>query len=57
MTNLDNWNDLIDFVQTLQKAEKELRNRRFIKEANAVKDAYKIILLVADEMNKEGENG
>lgn len=57
MTNLDNWSGLIDFVQTLQKAEKELRNRRFIKEANAVKDAYKIILLVADEMNKEEENG
>lgn len=57
MTNLNNWSGLIDFVQTLQKAEKELRNRRFIKEANAVKDAYKIILLVADEMNKEEENG
>lgn len=53
MTNLDNWKDLVDFVQTLQKAEKELRNRRFIKEANAVKDSYKIILLIADEMNKE----
>lgn len=57
MTNLDNWENLIDFVQTLQKAEKELRNRRFIKEANAVKDSYKIILLIADEMNKEEENG
>lgn len=57
MTNLDNWKDLVDFVQTLQKAEKELRNRRFIKEANAVKDSYKIILLIADEMNKEEENG
>lgn len=57
MTNLDNWENLIDFVQTLQKAEKELRNRRFIKEANAVKDSYKIILLIADEMNKEVENG
>ena len=57
MTNLDNWSDLIDFIQTLQKAEKELRNRRFIKEANAVKDSYKIILLIADEMNKEEENG
>lgn len=57
MTNLNNWENLIDFIQTLQKAEKELRNRRFIKEANAVKDSYKIILLIADEMNKEGENG
>lgn len=53
MTNLNNWENLIDFVQTLQKAEKELRNRRLIKEANAVKDSYKIILLIADEMNKE----
>ena len=54
MSGLDKWEDLTEFIKTLHAAEIELRNRRLIKEAEAVKDAYKIIVMMADEMYQEG---
>lgn len=54
MNRLDKWESFTEFIKTLHAAEVELRNRRLIKEAEAVKDAYKIIVMMADEMYEEG---